>query len=70
MLTEGKRKTQVKLQNNSDLRPVGPPPSPQVTSVCPKELREGDVKEYLKEVIEMLLAYHEGRYIDITNERL
>ena len=41
MLTEGKRKTQVKLQNNSDLRPVGPPPSPQVTSVCPKELREG-----------------------------
>jgi len=42
----------------------------EVMSICPKELREGDVKEYLKEVIEMLLAYHEGRYIDITNERL
>ncbi len=41
-----------------------------ITSICPKDLREGDVKEYWEEVIEMVLAFHEGRYTDITNERL
>ncbi len=39
-------------------------------SVCPKDLRKGNPKEYLKEVIEMVLAYHQGKYKDITNERL
>ncbi len=41
-----------------------------LTSICPKELRAGDVKEYLKEVIEMVVAYQEGNYIDITDEVL
>jgi len=42
----------------------------KISSICPKELRKGDPIDYLKEIIEMLRAYREGRYVDITNEKL
>jgi len=42
----------------------------KIVSVCPKELRKGDVKDYHKAVAVMILAYRKGNYTDITNEKL
>jgi len=37
---------------------------------CPRDLREGDYEEYLKEFIEMLEAYFAGNYVDVTDVEL
>lgn len=38
--------------------------------VCPRDLRAGDPKEYIKKFLKMLADYRAGNYVDVTNKRL
>lgn len=41
-----------------------------VSHLCPYELKEGNIEDYAKELLEMLQAFNQGKFQDITEEVL